>query len=270
MTRLLLDAARFPWGEKGAAVSGEGGAAAPPPLVLSGPDHHYLTRVLRHRLGDVLRVGDGQGRWARARLTAIDAQTATLQLEALEPERAEGPQVTLFMALLKGDKLDLVVQKAVELGVARLVPLRCARSVARPDEERARGRLQRWQRIARGAAQQCGRALAPEIAAISDLESVLAEPSQATLRLLPYEGAVWRPLRDLLPQASESAALLGGDPGAARLSIDVLVGPEGGFAAEEVAAASAAGFLPCGLGPRILRAETAAIAALAILSALLE
>ena len=85
LTRLLLDAARFPWGEEGAAVSGESGAAAPPPLVLSGPDHHYLTRVLRHRLGDVLRVGDGQGRWARARLAAIDAQTQMRPRPPLAP-----------------------------------------------------------------------------------------------------------------------------------------------------------------------------------------
>lgn len=246
MKRLVLAPPRFP-------------AAPGAEVRLVGDDHHYLTRVLRHRLGDTLELGDGQGRSAAARITAIDGESLTLLVQTLTPAPpTTAPRLTLLMALLKADRLDLVVQKAVELGAAHVIPVHCARCVARPDAERGAARLERWQRIARGAAQQCGRldqmTLAPPTPLTTALSETAAEPA---LRLLPYEGALWRPLRDLLPAPPPP-------------SVHVLIGPEGGFTDAEVEAARAAGYLPCGLGPRILRAETAALAALAVLSALLE
>lgn len=235
MPRLFVDPERL------GAVGGE--------LPLRGPEHHYLVHVLRGRPGDKVTLLDGSGREVTARIAG--AEGTVLELVAEKRAAGEGPRVTLLLGLLKGEKFDLVVQKATELGVCRIVPLRCARSVARPDDARAAARRARWERIARAAAGQCRRPQLPEIAAPQDPGPALAMEA-AELRLVLWEGALRQPLRDLLPAPLPA-------------TIAVLVGPEGGLADEEVRRAEECGYLACGLGPRILRAETAAIAVLAAL-----
>ncbi len=232
--------------------------APPAPVLLRGAEHHYLTRVLRLRLGDAVMLLDGGGRLGAARLARVDAEQVELAWESATTAQASGPQVILLCGLLKGDKQDFVIQKATELGVSAVVPVVCQRSVPQLGEERAEKRQQRWSRIALSAAQQCRRPDVPRVllpislaAAVQD--STPADP--ALLSLLLYEGPA-APLHALLPAAADQAALA---------TVRLLVGPEGGFTDAEVAAATAAGFLPASLGPRILRAETAVVAALAVL-----
>jgi 16S rRNA (uracil1498-N3)-methyltransferase len=157
----------------------------------------------------------------------------------------------LLSAVPRGPRMDFLVQKTAELGVARIVPVLTERSVARPDAEA--GRRARWQKIAQEAARQCGRADVPAVDAPVSLPEALALPGLPERRLALFEGEKGRSL---------AAALAGAAPTPTAL----LVGPEGGFAAPELAAATGAGFEPVGLGDRILRVETAAIVAVALVA----
>jgi 16S rRNA (uracil1498-N3)-methyltransferase len=222
---------------------------------VDGDDFRYLARVLRLAHGDELVLFDGAGREARARVEHVDGITGfmTLEVEAPAPvdARAQGAtSITLLCALLKGEKMDLVVQKACELGAARLVPVTAARSVVKLDAARGASRSERWRKIAREAARQCGRADVLEVAEVSSLEAALAAAPEGA-RFVLHEGARTSPLSAALP--------------ATATHVTAAVGPEGGFTDAEVAAARALGFQPVGLGPRVLRAETAALAVLAVL-----
>lgn len=232
------------------------------PLRLVGPEHHYLSRVLRLREGDEVLLLDGNAGVATTRI--ISASNEALELERLSVETivppaqaARGRAVTLYMGLLKGEKHDLVVQKATELGASRIVTVICQRSVPDLGHERAERRQQRWQRIARAAAQQCRRPDLPEVTAPLDFAAALPAPACGdSLRLWLYEGAA-PPLRSLFLEHPPS-------------QIALFIGPEGGLCREETAELQAAGFLPCSLGPRVLRAETAALSALAVVQAELD
>jgi 16S rRNA (uracil1498-N3)-methyltransferase len=216
-------------------------------LLVAGADHHYLAHVLRVRPGDEVVVFDGRGGSARARVDAVTADAVSLAVGDIERTPAPRVDLALLVALLKGEKMDLVVQKATELGAARIVPLRAERSVVKLEPSRAGARIARWQKIANEAARQCGRADAPAIAAPAAPAEAFAAASG--FRVAFHERAV-TPLRRVLPEAPPER-------------VAIAIGPEGGFTDAEIDSAAAAGFAVCGLGPRVLRAETAAIAALA-------
>ncbi len=218
-------------------------------LRVTGDDHHYLAHVLRAAPGEEVILFDGRGGEARARVGAVAGDAIGLDVGEVRRTPAPRLEVTLLLALLKGEKMDLVVQKATELGASRIVPVLAERSVLRLDPGRAGTRIARWQKIAREAARQSGRADAPAIAAPEPPEAAFAGASG--LRVLFHERADL-PLRRVLPTAPPARAA-------------VATGPEGGFTDAEVEAAAAAGFAVCGLGPRVLRAETAAIVALAVI-----
>lgn len=221
--------------------------------VLGGEDHHYLTRVLRVAVGDEVTLFDGAGGEADARIVAASPTEVHLRVLARRARAgAVGARITLLVGLLKHDKMDWVVQKATELGVAGIVPVACARAVVRLEGERAASRAQRWQKIASEATRQCGGARVPVVAEVQPLAAALATP--ADLRVLFWED----------PRAGGARAALRG--GTVVSSVAALIGPEGGFTEAEAAAAQAAGYVPVGLGPRILRAETAALAALTVLA----
>jgi 16S rRNA (uracil1498-N3)-methyltransferase len=222
-------------------------------LIVSDEDHRYLTRVLRLGIGEPLVLFDGHGQEAEARILRIGPRALELKIETRRRvEAARRPDVTLIQGLTKGEKLEMVVQKATELGVARIIPVTSQRSVPRIEAVRAIGRRTRWQKIAREAARQSGRADVPEVEPVTVLETALASAQRDALRLMLWEGDRRHSLRDALPAERPE-------------QIVVAVGPEGGFAPAEVEAARQAGFGVAGLGERILRAETAALTVLAIL-----
>jgi 16S rRNA (uracil1498-N3)-methyltransferase len=220
----------------------EGGRAR-----LEAADWHYLRHVLRLAPGAPLEVFDGEGGLHDAVLPAAG--------DALElgPRREAPPPlavVWLAFAPPRGDRADLVVQKATELGAARLLPFQGERSVVRLDPGRGAGRARRWRRIAAEAARQCGRADVPEVDEPAALSLALAA-APAGFRLLAFHEGGGEPLA----QALDARA-------AGHLAV---VGPEGGLAPGELEACAAAGARIATLGPRVLRAETAALAAVALL-----
>jgi 16S rRNA (uracil1498-N3)-methyltransferase len=222
-------------------------------VVVAGEDHRYLTRVLRLGVGDALTLFDGMGVEADARIARIGPRALELKVEERRPApMPERPDVTLIQALTKGDKLDLVVQKATELGVARIIPVTSARSVPRLEAMRALGRRARWQKIARDAARQSGRADVPEIEPVTALPTAVAASAPEAFRVLLWEGARAHGLRTVIPAERPKRII-------------IATGPEGGFSEDEVEIARSAGFAVVGLGPRILRTETAALVTLSIL-----
>jgi len=214
---------------------------------LTPAEWHYLRGVLRLSAGARLEVFDGEGGTHAAELPAAGEELALGPRRAQEPPRAV---IWLAFAPPRGDRADLVVQKAAELGAARLLPFEAARSVVRLDAERGAARAARWSRIAAEAARQCGRADVPAVEPPGTLAGALAAAPAGFRSLACWEGG-GEPLAGAL------------DPAAAGHL--VLIGPEGGLAPEEVLACAAAGARLVTLGPRILRAETAALAALAVL-----
>jgi 16S rRNA (uracil1498-N3)-methyltransferase len=239
-------------------------------ISVAGADWRYLTVVRRARVGDLVTLFDGKGNEAPAAIVAIDAARAVLRAEEPRPAVTGAPlPITLVMALLKGEKMDLVAQKCTELGVARIVPAAAARSVVRLDHERAVGRVARWRKIAREAARQCGRADAPEILSPLPFAEALTAASVpggagvsggpgGTWHALLHEGERAVPLRSAFPAPGASAPPL--------VSAAIAVGPEGGFTPDEVDIARAGGWHIVGFGPRVLRAETAALAAVTVLA----
>jgi 16S rRNA (uracil1498-N3)-methyltransferase len=232
-------------------VSGErlGG----PRLTLTGPDHRHIGLVLRARPGDALTLFDGAGGEVEAEVIRVERTETELALGARRTVAGPAVSLTLLCAVPRGPRMDLLVQKTSELGVARIVPVLTERSVARPGAERADGKRARWEKIAREAARQCGRADLPIVDPPVALAEALAAQGLPSRRLALFEGERSRSLR---------AALEGAQPEATAL----LIGPEGGFAPAELAVARAGGFEAVGLGERILRVETAAIVAVALVA----
>lgn len=215
----------------------------------------HAARVLRLGVGDDLTLFDGRGGEYAARIASVDRARVGVEVLAWHDRECESPlPITLVQALQAGEKMDMTVQKAVELGVARIVPAISRRSVVRLDGERAVRRVEHWRGVAASACEQCGRNRVPEVHALVGLERWLAQPGPAgALRLM------------LAPGAEHTLATLA--PPSAGVPIELLIGAEGGLAPEEMQAAAQAGFVPIRLGPRVLRTETAGLAALAAIHA---
>lgn len=224
-------------------------------LEIDGDLFGHLVRVLRLGSGERFLLADGRGNEVEAEMEVIGKGSATARVVRRLPAAGPmaGPAITVFHALPKGDKLDLIIEKGTELGAAAFVVFIGERSVARPDRQRLEGRLERWRRIAREAARQCGRHDLPAVELADSLESALASSSQE-LRLLLWEEERSTTLGPLLRQPSPAA-------------IGIVIGPEGGITQKEAAIAQSAGCRSISLGPRILRTETAGLAVLAILQA---
>ena len=214
---------------------------------IAGADALHIAKALRMRPGEALTLCDGKGTDFDGVLETVTDRQGTVRISASRPSQAEPTlAVTLYQGLPKGDKMDWIIQKAVELGVTAVVPVATRRSVARL-EGKADKKQERWQRIAAEAAGQCGRGMLPSVERPLSWSQALSRLSGEPA-LVFYEGG-GRPLRELVT------------PSTRRLS--VFVGPEGGFAPEEVQAAQNAGLSSVSLGTRILRCETAPVAALA-------
>jgi 16S rRNA (uracil1498-N3)-methyltransferase len=233
-------------------------------------DAAHIARVLRLGVGDRLIIIAGPGREALAEITVSDRKTVSARILALRTVHTEARcPVRLVQGVAKGEKMDYIVQKATELGVAEIVPVQTERAVVRLDAERGADKAQRWQRIAREAAQQCGRTVVPVVRPPRTLAEALAAP--AILRLMPYEGEATLGLSEALESVfgndGTHASAIGiiGESDWLPVAVAVFIGPEGGFAEAEVAAARAADCIPVSLGPRILRTETAGPAALTMI-----
>jgi 16S rRNA (uracil1498-N3)-methyltransferase len=211
--------------------------------------------VLRLRQGDAILLFDGSGGEFEAELTALERNRTTALIGRHHGLERESPlRITLAQCLSGGDRMDLALQKATELGVAMVVPLASQRSVVRLSADRAERKLEHWRNVVISACEQCGRNRVPPVHAPQELHAWLAGTDDRSLRLL------------LSPQAPLSLADL--PPPAAPGNITLLAGPEGGLAPHETDAALRAGFTPVQLGPRVLRTETAPLAALAALQML--
>lgn len=227
-------------------------------LVVEGDRGHHLARVTRVRAGDRVTAFDGLGRERHAEVTAVGRGSVQLSWlgPALAGVAADAARVRWIQGIPKGDKMDLIVRQATELGVAAIVPVFTARSVPREQPERWAPRRERWERIAEEASRQSGRADVPTVELPQPLSALWrVAPTDRVARLVAWEGAV-APLRAAVDGAGTVA------------SFEVLAGPEGGFEPAEVEVARNAGFVPVSLGPRILRAETTAAALLSALSVL--
>jgi 16S rRNA (uracil1498-N3)-methyltransferase len=220
-------------------------------LILDGDEHRHLGRVLRARTGDKVVIFDGRGNEFDAEVVATGRETTELALGARRDALPATIRLTLLQSVARGERMDWIVQKTCELGVARIVPVLTSRVVARPAGSPTR--RARWEKIAREAARQSGRADVPDVAETVSLAQALATSDAQDLRLCLWEVSRGRALRAALPQPPRSTT--------------VLVGPEGGFSEDEIATAEAAGFLTVTLGPRILRVETAAVVAVTLIQA---
>ena len=212
------------------------------------PEHsaHHAREVLRLRSGAAVRVFDGDGREYEATLDRVSRQGVELRLGSAVVPRSESPlRLVLALSPLKGDRMDLVIQKATELGVSEVWPVVTARTDAAARPALHGSRSERWEKVASGAAEQCGRAVVPRVLSTLTFDRLMAEPFGGE-RLVLLETQGQRPLA-AIPKPAR--ALL------------VLVGPAGGWERAEVGRLEAAGFHAVGLGPRVLRSETAAVAA---------
>lgn len=220
-------------------------------VVFDRAESRHLARVVRLRPGDIVVGTDGAGRDYTIRLETVGEQ-ATGTVLAVADSGAESPlAITLLQGIPKGDRMEGIIRAATELGVARVLPVVGARTVVRLEPGRWRERARRWQRVAREAAKQCGRAVVPTVEAPRPLAEWLVDIETVPLALCLWEGNA----------PSLARALERPSPADAH----ILVGPEGGLARDEVEAARARGFIVVSLGPRILRTETAGAAVVAIL-----
>ncbi|MBQ1986206.1 MAG: 16S rRNA (uracil(1498)-N(3))-methyltransferase [Clostridia bacterium] len=235
MPRFFTDALRFDDDIKQAVIDGE--------------DGRHISRSLRMRIGEALTVSDGSGYDYDGEIEEISGDVVTVRLLTQYKNKSEPTlRVTLYPGIPKGDKLELVVQKATEMGASEITPMLTDRSVSRPDAKSAAKKQDRLQRIALEAAKQSGRGTVPQVGTMTSFKEAVRNAKGT--KILFYEGG-GLPLSKCLP-ADETEA-------------SIFIGPEGGFAPEEVEFAKENGVITATLGPRILRTETAPLAALSIL-----
>ncbi|MBU0502123.1 MAG: 16S rRNA (uracil(1498)-N(3))-methyltransferase [bacterium] len=217
---------------------------------ISGQDAHQIKAVLRMKVGDELELLDGSGKVYFAKILEIKNDKVTTKI--LSTHRAETDQkvkATIAQCLPKHKKMDLIIQKCTELGVAKIIPTLSERSIAKGEK------LERWQKIAKEAAEQSGRGTLPEITNLTKFEDVLAQGKNYKLALIPWE----------LEKEKSLKASLSTHP-SPHTPILILIGPEGGFSQKEVEQAQQAGFIPISLGKRILRTETAGLSILSMIN----
>lgn len=231
-------------------------------VTVAGEDAHHISRALRMAAGEHITVCDAQGTDYDCVLTDFLPDRVLARVEKTRPTETEPPyRVVLYQGLPKGDKFDSVIRKAVECGVSRVVPFESERCVVRVGAGESAQKTARRSRIAAEAAKQCGRGILPEVAPAVPFRAVLGQTGQYDLALFCYEGEGTEPLPRVLERAKRAAM---------PRTVAVIVGSEGGFSPAEAEAARAAGWIPVGLGKRILRTETAPVFALAAIACALE
>ncbi|WP_279003555.1 16S rRNA (uracil(1498)-N(3))-methyltransferase [[Clostridium] scindens] len=229
-------------------------------IYIEGSDVNHMKNVLRMRPGEAVAISDGDNLKYRCVVEGYEEGRAVLAIQQRIPVDTELPcRIILFQGLPKQDKMELIVQKAVELGASQVVPVATRRSVVKLDEKKAAKKLQRWQQIAESAAKQAGRGYIPQVSSVLSYQEALEKAGELDVLLIPYESA------EGMEEARKVVASI-----AQGQSVGIFIGPEGGFEKEEVDAAIHQGAKAITLGRRILRTETAGLAILSILMFRLE
>ena len=230
-------------------------------VIITGSDVNHIKNVIRMRVGEELSFSKGQdGKEYRCGIAAFEEDRIVCELRFIKEDNVELPaRVYLFQGLPKADKMELIIQKAVELGVSGIIPVASRRCVVKLEEKKAAARRQRWQGIAEAAAKQSRRGIIPEVCRVTDFREAVRMAAHMDVRLIPYE---------LAEGMDKTRALIDGiRPGQ---SVAVFIGPEGGFEQEEISLAAENGIEAITLGRRILRTETAGLAVLSWIGYALE
>ena len=219
-------------------------------VVITGPDVNHIKNVLRMKPGEEVSISNGRdGREYCCAILELHDDSVILELRFIKEEGSELPvTVTLYQGLPKADKMELIIQKCVELGVTRIVPVAMKRCVVKLDDKKSESKIARWQSIAESAAKQSKRGIVTEITPVMPFEKAVGEAARSNLKLLPYEMADKKAMNETR-KIFENIK-----PGS---DISVFIGPEGGFDEAEIEKAKAAGLKTITLGKRILRTETA-------------
>jgi 16S rRNA (uracil1498-N3)-methyltransferase len=222
-------------------------------LRVEGQEVKHIRNVLRLKRGDAITVFDSSGKEYKGPIVGESSSSVIMAIEEILPSKAESPlEITLAQSLLKGEKMDYLIQKATELGVKEIAPFVSSRSIPLLEGSKRAARLRRWTRIAIEASKQCGRGVVPIIRPIQEFPGLLRLVPEDSLRLILWEREEGR-LRQVLADFKETKKVF------------FVVGPEGGLNPEEIERAKKAGFLPVSLGERILRSETGSLSFLTIL-----
>ena len=224
-----------------------------PEVPITGSEAHHIKNVLRLQPGDGLKLFDGTGFEYEAAIVRVSAQKVTVEIQ--HKARAavpSGVHIIVAQAFLKEKKMDDLVRKLCELGMSRWVPFFSERSIARPDAKRLQARSQRWQRIATEAVKQCRRVDTPQIVGARSFEEMLDFSQNCDVRIVFWENETSPLAPGLASKDNPPQKIL------------LMLGPEGGFSDQEIERLQNSGFISAGLGPRILRAETATIAAVTL------
>lgn len=223
-------------------------------IVITGGDVNHVKNVLRMKPGEEISVSNGvDGKEYRCGIVAFTEEEVICELRFIKEDGVELPsKVYLFQGLPKADKMELIVQKAVELGACEIIPVSAGRSVVKLDEKKAEARVSRWQGIAEAAAKQSRRSVVPKVKDVMSMKEAVSYAASLDVKLIPYELA-----EDMAKTKEVINGIRSGE------SVAVFIGPEGGFEEKEIAMAMEQGFLPITLGKRILRTETAGFTVLA-------
>ena len=230
-------------------------------VIITGKDVNHIKNVLRMKPGEEIAVSNGlDGKEYRCGIVELLDDEILCELRFVKEDGMELPsKIYLFQGLPKSDKMELIIQKAVELGVYEIIPMATKRAVVKLDEKKAKAKLLRWQGISEAAAKQSKRGIVPRINEVMSFQEAIAYSRAAQIKIIPYE------LAEGMSRTKELIKSI--KPGE---DVAVFIGPEGGFAEEEVEAAMEAGIIPVTLGRRILRTETAGMTVLSIIMYHLE
>ena len=222
-------------------------------LKVEGSEVRHIRRVLRLKTGEGIAVFDGSGNEYEGTIVEERPSSVVIMIQSvLSPERESHLEITLAQSLLKGEKMEYLIQKATELGIKEIIPFFSSRSVPLLDKSKRLKRFHRWERIAVEASKQCGRVMVPKVGPLQDYSEMLRTASPDSLRLILWER-----------EGTSLKEILKASKGKTRIFF--IVGPEGGVSNEEVEQARSTGFIPVTLGKRILRSETASLCLLSVL-----
>lgn len=224
-------------------------------IVIDGGDYNHIKNVLRMKIGDDILISDKEEREYQCTITEFTKDTVVTKIvDVFATESELNTKIYLFQGLPKADKMELIIQKAVELGVYEIIPVNTKRTVVKLDAKKEEKKIERWNAIANSAAKQSKRQIIPKVSKVLALEKALELASELEMVMVPYENA---------KGMSHAKATI--KEAASKKSIGIFIGPEGGFEENEIRKAMETGAIPISLGKRILRTETAGMAILSIL-----